>query len=1235
MSGVSFNDSLDLTDIYSLYVNDTFMDQQTWTASKVAEHLWENRHAHITDDTVKKVNEVSSYLKSYGYELKGTASDGNCFFSSFLGSYSTLSTRRIPLLDQSSDKIKFLREAASAQCIDLKRKEEIRSNGEWVRADEGGLLAKALDIAIRVVSFNVEIDRRIDELFSPQVTGIQNWDDIPDEKKPQEFILIVDLEGHFVYAQKDSFNEILPEATEESKVTELSEQLATLNFTKASTSPIILSEDAYGPGTFIPNSPCIVEDIDEETATLRVRMQLDDALRLNQMVCEYHKDLPFLQLQMVDQAQLPPTIAAHIKQQALEKLANSAREEQNRSQKTLSFDATDEDYEKVNHLNQKAVELEQRADSSRKEIKKFSEEWNAKLKDYYKTCLNFLALLSASPYVLSEKKSEYEIHLDGIYKELFQHFRDLRQLNPSSLVPFYPILTLLAGLLDRNLLKEYIKEAKQVDSHITYALSVTYLKLYLTTKKLPYDALSVLKALREIYREDLMIPAYQKAIEAGKLECSVDFSIIQGELKKALVALDKEDSHSAVTTLVKLNPFLEGDAFISRYLSMAWILKGSISQARKVFERSKSLPHLLKEDIPKSLIEKITRFGDIALGKKPSSISKKDQRNSDPLEAFINMAKSETLNIKLVLKFLDASVEDLKDDQQNLPIIYFGMKYLSSRLTKSVEKLNNWEPLFNLMSMTANLCCLLGSLDPFIEKNFKREVKGDHFIVSVPHITFGANSFQQTQISFEFSPNLSLSVDSMRSLATAITKQGYSLFLGLIGSHLIPEIYITNPTLPLPDDPLFFITMLIKGFSADTELMDRSIALLIKYLSAEPTPYPIDTNILDWSIFSAFAARPPTFSENGLEIEISERYLPKTITKNRLKSFLKNISCFKGFLAHSKDRSVLCLSTRDLLLAADHYEMRIEKKVVSLSGKEDLYSLFNISRFLFGWKIGEAFDDWGKRLKHEQEYSIAAPDIHLLENLQFSSNTVPKNPRIEGVINQHIRNTLALFLRFMVVFHQKTLEKNIFIEKGGDEKDSNNRTICKAWHQGLELGKWKSIIINNEPEKHPIYYNLPKNERPELIEVVRKKHAHEEEVKKLKDLCKLPGNIKSWKESIQLLTAALITNAEEKKSEEYVNIYITDEEQAIYIYQLLLEISSHRLFRSAIAKYEMPLWLEKDPNRLKERIIDCPDFGLSRLIGAFHGPEVHLSGEAPIHRHYNAGIVTSKQRIVNVHIYFG
>ncbi|KIC75205.1 hypothetical protein DB42_AK00050 [Neochlamydia sp. EPS4] len=182
-----------------------------WDETQIAVALWQDSTTIISDSIKAKVNAAAAYLIEEGFELKGVASDGDCFFSAFLGSYACLS-RKIPLLDDCKDKIPYLRQVLAdiVKHTDSERAEEIKRKAAWISGlGEGDLLASALSIPIRLVTINEEklvcgIHDRL--IFSEQGLSEENrsqeWKTIPQKERPKEYIFIVDLGGHFVYAQK-------------------------------------------------------------------------------------------------------------------------------------------------------------------------------------------------------------------------------------------------------------------------------------------------------------------------------------------------------------------------------------------------------------------------------------------------------------------------------------------------------------------------------------------------------------------------------------------------------------------------------------------------------------------------------------------------------------------------------------------------------------------------------------------------------------------------------------------------------------------------------------------------------------------------------------------------------------------------------------------------------------------------------------------------------------------------
>ena len=184
----------------------------TFSDKEIAQHLWLNPEVLISDDMTKKVNKVAMYLKEQGFELQGIKADGNCFCNAFLESYQTL-PKKIPILDSQNNKIFYLRELIASKYDTIQnrnektstiRVQEIKQDKEWLTADEGDLLAEALTIPIRIVTVNIDGDGcGISDMltFAEKNKSRQKWKKVPEPEKLKQYIFIVDLGGHFVYAK--------------------------------------------------------------------------------------------------------------------------------------------------------------------------------------------------------------------------------------------------------------------------------------------------------------------------------------------------------------------------------------------------------------------------------------------------------------------------------------------------------------------------------------------------------------------------------------------------------------------------------------------------------------------------------------------------------------------------------------------------------------------------------------------------------------------------------------------------------------------------------------------------------------------------------------------------------------------------------------------------------------------------------------------------------------------------
>ena len=179
------------------------VSEMFWTSVKIRDELWMSTLKVRDNDFNHKVRQVNcfhNYLAQQGYKLKGVESDGNCFFYSVLSSYkSQLNSGfpRINLLD--SDDHQALREKVAT----LSRNLAIAKDGKAILLTEGLSLVEGLGLHIRTLSTldNVENYSLADEIASPRV-GTRNWADLLQADRPQHYLFIVDLDGHFVYAQR-------------------------------------------------------------------------------------------------------------------------------------------------------------------------------------------------------------------------------------------------------------------------------------------------------------------------------------------------------------------------------------------------------------------------------------------------------------------------------------------------------------------------------------------------------------------------------------------------------------------------------------------------------------------------------------------------------------------------------------------------------------------------------------------------------------------------------------------------------------------------------------------------------------------------------------------------------------------------------------------------------------------------------------------------------------------------
>lgn len=111
----------------------------------------------------------------------------------------------------------------------------------------------------------------------------------------------------------------------------------------------------------------------------------------------------------------------------------------------------------------------------------------------------------------------------------------------------------------------------------------------------------------------------------------------------------------------------------------------------------------------------------------------------------------------------------------------------------------------------------------------------------------------------------------------------------------------------------------------------------------------------------------------------------------------------------------------------------------------------------------------------------------------------------------------------------------------------------------------------------------------------------------------------------------LIVNVEgERDQADYHSVFVKNEAQARQLYQIVLEVSIDRLIKKAIIAGGIYSWSEADPGKIRDMLMPH----MNRIVGEFHAPEEHLSGNGPLQILYNAKVATSILRLENTHIYF-
>jgi hypothetical protein len=830
-----------------------------------------------------------------------------------------------------------------------------------------------------------------------------------------------------------------------------------------------------------------------------------------------------------------------------------------------------------------------RAKKSEAEEKKLNKDWNTTLQTYYK------GFLKIDP---TPEKIE----------NLWIEFYVLREMQPESILPFLPWITLISFRLENETLTEMITEAKKCDPYLTYGLIFTYCCQFLRDpflKKL--IGCRLLKILVNLYPKDLILNPLITAFKTQSEEIpGTVLNKVVEELETAMGLLVKNEVKQAILNLSHGQFLLRGFSHIHRYLAFAWALNGDFKKAMHLEKRASKLPSwgtrgLIPLTEPLGTTGMLFKMANIVFpgGKSISEIT----HTPSLVERFILLTeKPQEISNSLACAFIEDATAALRIRDGDLPLIYLALQWITSHLVLSDKGFDHykslWHSLESLMVVAGGIVVIPND---WFSDVFHKQTEGESYWFLVrPSISFGSNPDPLPAVKFLNCWPLELTPESINAWALRVTQQAYNLFTGILCCGLSYQIAEhENDQLVLADNPTVFLRLLQFSFTSALCKNEREYRLSLQAIShleayLQSRPYLIEQAILEWATFCVYSQNVCQDQTSPLQQAVRTAYYPDSFS-----------------LQYAQKLDPLAL--RDTLLAAGRLKERSNLNKLTLS-KDSLYAVFQDAQTLFGWRSEETFEMWGERLKRKVNSGLFAPG-HLLDN---PSSEIPiELPHGAGPVIPILR----CILEFWVEFHQKTTEKNTYIADGGDEDEAENKG--KAWH-AIDLALWRSIIRTNTPTKYPNYKNLSKKEQADLSALIQQKHEH------LQGLKTADSDIEA--------AALLLTHAEKDRTTLVHSVRVRNEEIARNAYRLLLEVAVDRLIRQALVEAGPTRWLPLDIEKAKEVLFAA----LNRLLYSgpdkvkvrFHGPEEHISGHAPLHPHYNAAAVSSSMALENSHIFF-
>ncbi len=917
-----------------------------------------------------------------------------------------------------------------------------------------------------------------------------------------------------------------------------------------------------------------------------------------------HSEDPSLFLRMQRQFPLPAHLTIRSQTQSIETLAKDARAAALEARKKANRLKGRERLQALlecNRLDQKAEDLEKRAEESKTKETKLSKNWDKQLRSYYESF--------PQPFFCELETLQLE--------PLVVQCEELSSMQPQSIMPFLPWLTTHSYLLDDENLAEFIVQAKKCDLYLTYGAVFQFWLMSISILELKPKASRVFKALHQAYPEDIVLGPFIKALDSKEEELEVDEERVKSAVETAFNQLAEGKIDEAIHQLSQTKPLLMGFSLIHRCLAFAWALKGDSERAMSLEKRASQLPFIFETSriiVSSELFDKTWAMLDTIRSKKVKvpKTGKTPPFRPSWAKTFIEQTKHpERVDYDSICAFLNECIkietaEDpekgliiTKAEVQNFVPLYLGLRWFSSHMVLSQGRQEAYKTLSRAIGVLAGE---VTTPNDWFSEHFERHQEGDcaHFSVSC-QVPFGLEPDPLPKIQFQGGLRV-LTPESRNSLALCVTKQLYDLWIGMLIATVPTRVESLAEALDeikevLPSkNPQVFFGLLRLGFNTgiprnatESALSQRAICSLEHYLK-NPL-FPVKESTLEWMKFCTFSQDPCESPSGSLHAEVRGIYYPP------------------GYKLQATDNP---LALRDVLLASHRIEMRSAPDPTFELSRETMYAVFEFSQHLFGWRLNETFEEWGARLKKEQKEGIFAPG-YTLNPVRSSSNTEFKLATLKALpILRHI-------LEFWIEFYEKTAAKNAFIQADGNEDLPGNSE--RPWHQNVAPQQWKQMIQTNTPKTYPGYAALSKKDQTALSQVVKSKHEHDQELKTLK---------KSAYTSEVPAALSLLSNAEQQRQEVSHSIFVKTKEVAERTYRILLEVAIDRKIRHLLVQSGPTQWKILETQEAVQLL--RPLF--ETLSGSFHGPEEHLSGMGPLQRHFNAAAVPPSTALVNTHIYF-